>query len=159
MELESAMRRPMRKPGLRAGLRAFGPGASELEHSASRPAPRLSGRPAPASIRPQMSGPKPLRNPAFRRLATTYTLDEIAWNFGTVALAILVFDRTGSAMAATALFLASTFAPALLAPAMTARLDRLPVRRALPGLYLLDAVLYLVLVVAAGRFWLPVVLV
>jgi MFS family permease len=106
-----------------------------------------------------MSALKPLRNPAFRRLAATYTLDEVAWSFGTVALAILVWDRTGSALAATALFLASTFVPALLAPALTARLDRLPVRRALPALYLVEAALYLVLVVAAGRFWLPLVLV
>jgi predicted MFS family arabinose efflux permease len=101
---------------------------------------------------------KPLRNPAFRRLAATYTLDDVAWSFGTVALAILVYDRTGSALASTALFLASTFVPALLAPALTARLDRLPVRRALPALYLVEAALYLVLVLAAGRFWLPLVL-
>ena len=34
------------------------------------------------------------------------------------------------------LFLATTFLPAFVAPALTARLDQLPVRRALPGLYL-----------------------
>jgi len=106
-----------------------------------------------------MSALQPLRNPAFRRLATTYTLDEVAWSFGTVALAILVYARTSSALAATALFLASTFVPAVLAPALTARLDRLPVRRALPALYLVEAILYVALVVAAGRFWLPLVLV
>src|SRR4051812_32828140 len=105
-----------------------------------------------------MTAPRPLRNPAFRRLAATYTLDEVAWSFGTVALAILVFDRTGSALAATALFLASTFGPALLAPALTARLDRLPVRRALPGLYVVDALLYAVLVAVSGRFSLAIVL-
>jgi MFS family permease len=106
-----------------------------------------------------MTASHPLRNPAFRRLAATYTLDEVAWSFGTVALAILVFGRTGSALAATALFLASTFVPAVLAPALTARLDRLPVRRALPALYLVEAALYAVLVAVSGRFWLPLVLV
>jgi predicted MFS family arabinose efflux permease len=100
----------------------------------------------------------PLRITAFRRLAATYTLDELAYSFGTVALAILVFARTGSALATTALFLASTFAPALLAPALTARLDRLPVRRALPGLYLVEAALFAALAVSAGRLWLPAVL-
>jgi predicted MFS family arabinose efflux permease len=106
-----------------------------------------------------MTASRPLRIPAFRRLAATYTLDEVAWSFGTVALAILVFARTGSALAATALFLASTFVPALLAPALTAHLDRLPVRRALPALYLVEAVLYAVLVAVSGHFWLPLVLV
>jgi predicted MFS family arabinose efflux permease len=106
-----------------------------------------------------MTALSPLRIPAFRRLAATYTLDELGFSFGTVSLAILVFARTGSALATTALFLASTFAPALLAPALTAHLDRLPVRRALPALYLVEAALFAVLVVVAGRFWLPLVLV
>ena len=75
----------------------------------------------------------PLRVPAFRRLATTYTLNELCWSFGTIALAIAVFDRTDSALATTLLFLATTFLPALIAPALTARLDQIPVRRALPA--------------------------
>src|SRR4051812_5215404 len=116
-------------------------------------------RPLVPSIRPQMTFPPPLRLRAFRRLAATYTLNELAFSFGTVALAILVFARTGSALATTALFLVSTFAPALLAPALTARLDRLPVRRALPGLYAVETVLFVVLATVAGRFSLPVVLV
>jgi hypothetical protein len=99
-----------------------------------------------------------LRIAAFRRLATSYTLNELGWSFGTIALAVLVYARTGSALATTALFLATTFAPALVAPALTARLDRLPVRRALPGLYVVEAVLFAALVVATGHFWLPVVI-
>jgi MFS family permease len=105
-----------------------------------------------------MTALRPLRIAAFRRLAVTYTLDELAFGFGTVALAILVFARTGSALATTALFLASTFAPALLAPALTARLDRLPVRRALPGLYAVEAALFVVLAAVAGRFPLALML-
>src|SRR3954454_15709826 len=99
-----------------------------------------------------------LRVPAFRRLATSYTLNELGWGFGTVALAVLVFDRTGSALATTALFLATTFVPALLAPALTARLDALPVRRALPALYVGEAALFAALAAVTGRFWLPAVL-
>ena len=97
----------------------------------------------------------PLRIPAFRRLATSYALNEVGWSFGTVALAVLVFDRTASALATTLVFLATTFLPALLAPALTARVDRLPVRRALPGLYLAEAALFAGLVAVSARFCLP----
>jgi predicted MFS family arabinose efflux permease len=105
-----------------------------------------------------MTALAPLRIRAFRRLAASYTLNELGFSFGTVSLAILVFARTGSALATTALFLASTFAPALVAPALTARLDRLPVRRALPALYLVEAAVFALLVAVADRFWLPLVL-
>ena len=100
----------------------------------------------------------PLRVPAFRRLATTYTLNELCWGFGTIALAVLVFDRTGSVLATTLLFLVTTFVPALVAPALTARLDRLAVRRALPALYLCEASLFAMLAALSGAFWLPAVL-
>jgi MFS family permease len=95
--------------------------------------------------------------PAFRRLATSYTLNELTWSFGTIALAVLVYDRTGSALATTLLFLATTFAPALIAPLLTARLDGLPARRALPALYLVEAALFAALVAVSGRFSLAVV--
>jgi predicted MFS family arabinose efflux permease len=101
----------------------------------------------------------PLRVAAFRRLATTYTLNELCWSFGTIALAVAVYDRTGSALASTALFLATTFLPAFVAPALTARLDTLPVRRALPGLYLVEALLFGALAALAGRAPLDVLLV
>jgi predicted MFS family arabinose efflux permease len=110
------------------------------------------------SIREQMRA-SPLHVAAFRRLATTYTLNELSWGFGTIALAVLVFDRTGSALATTLLFLATTFFPALVAPALTARLDQLAVRRALPALYLCEAGLFAALAVLSGRFWLPAVIV
>ncbi len=100
----------------------------------------------------------PLRVPAFRRLATTYTLNELCWSFGTIALAVAVYDRTESALASTMLFLATTFLPAFVAPALTARLDQLPVRRALPGLYLVEAVLFAALAALAGSAPLAVLL-
>jgi MFS family permease len=100
----------------------------------------------------------PLRVAAFRRLATTYTLNELCWGFGTIALAVAIFDRTGSALATTSLFLATTFAPALIAPALTARLDQLPVRRALPSLYLCEAALFAALAALAGSAPIPVLL-
>jgi hypothetical protein len=101
----------------------------------------------------------PLRLPAYRRIALTYLLNEVCWGLGTVALAILVFARTHSAMAVTALFLATTVAPALLAPAVTAACDGFAVRRVVPALYVAEAAVFAALVVAARRFSLPAVLV
>src|SRR3954447_20524673 len=105
-----------------------------------------------------MRAPEPLHLPAFRRLAFSYTLNELSWAFGTVALGILVYDRTGSAVATTALFLLTTFPPArpppsppaALPPPLPARLDHLAVRRAMPALYLLEAAVFAALAVLAG---------
>src|SRR4051794_41705917 len=102
-----------------------------------------------------MRAPGPIHLAAFRRLAFSYTLNELSWAFGSVALGILVFDRTGSAVATTALFLLTTFAPAVVAPPLTARLDHLAVRRAMPALYLLEAAVFAALAVLAGAFSLP----
>jgi MFS family permease len=106
-----------------------------------------------------MQSLKPLRVPAFRRLAVSYSLNEVGWGFGTVALALLVYERTGSALAPTALFLATSFLPAFLAPALTARIDGLAVRRVLPALYLVEALIFCGLAALTGSFSLPAVLV
>ena len=47
----------------------------------------------------------------FPALATSYAINELGDNLGLVALAILVLDRTGSALAVTLLFLAGKFVP------------------------------------------------
>lgn len=83
--------------------------------------------------RPRLTDP--LRHPLFRRLATTYAVNELGDWMGIVALAVLVFDRTGSALATAALFLGTRFLPALLAPALVARLEQFSPRFALPLLY------------------------
>ncbi len=77
----------------------------------------------------------PLRHPLFRRLATTYAVNELGDWMGIVALAVLVFDRTGSALATAGLFLGTRFLPALLAPALVAKLEQPSPRYALPLLY------------------------
>lgn len=82
---------------------------------------------------------RPLRVPAFRRLATARLVDELGDWLGEIALAVLVFDRTGSPMATTALFLALLFLPALATPALVARLESLPSRVSLPALNLVQA--------------------
>jgi MFS family permease len=80
-----------------------------------------------------------LRVRGFPALATSYAINELGDNLGVVALAILVLDRTDSALAVMALFLLGKFLPAFLAPALTAGLDGRRVSRVLPALYALEA--------------------
>src|SRR6185369_298504 len=113
-------------------------------------------RSAPIAI--PMVPVRPLRHPAFRRLAASYTLNELGWGFGTVALGLLVFNHTHSALATTALWLCSLLVPALVGPAATARLDRGGVRRVLPALYLAEAGIFAVLSLLTSAPWLPLIL-
>ncbi len=78
---------------------------------------------------------------------------------GTLALAVLVYQRTGSALGSTAFFLCAQVLPAFVAPAVVARLDRRPLPIVLPGLYALEALAFGVLAVMTSNFSLPWVLV
>lgn len=99
-----------------------------------------------------------LRLPVFRRLVSAYVLNELAWSVGTLALAVLVYRHTGSALGSAAFFICAQFLPALLSPAVVARLDRHLPRRVLPGMYALEAVLFGVLAWFAHHFLLVPVL-
>jgi hypothetical protein len=100
-----------------------------------------------------------LRIPTYRRLLAAYALNELAFMVGSVALALLVYGRTGSALEATAFFLFSQFAPALISPFWVARLEQLPPRVVLPALYGLEAVVFVVLAwVASDDFTVAIVL-
>jgi MFS family permease len=94
----------------------------------------------------------------FPPLAASYAVNELGDNLGVIALALLILDETGSALATTALFLIGKFLPALLAPALTAGLDRRPVGRVLPLLYAVEAAAFAGLALYADAFWLPAVL-
>jgi MFS family permease len=100
----------------------------------------------------------PLRVPGFARLAATYTVNELGDWLGIVALSVLVFRETGSALAMTGLFLAANLVPAFLAPLLTARIDRVAARRALPVMYLVEGAIYIALALLADAFSLPLVL-
>jgi predicted MFS family arabinose efflux permease len=101
----------------------------------------------------------PLRHAAFRRLATSYTLNELGWGFGTVALGLVVFERTHSALAMTGLWICTLLIPALVGPAATAQLDRLGVRRVLPALYVAEAAIFAALALMTSSPLLVLVLV
>ncbi len=100
-----------------------------------------------------------LQLPAFRRLLAAYGLNELAFYFGSVALAVLIYRRTGSALGATAFFLCEQFVPALIAPAIVAKVDQSAARRVLPLLYLTESALFLALASITSRFALATVLI
>src|SRR5919197_3479365 len=102
---------------------------------------------------------RPLRIRAFTRLATSYTLNELGDWFGSVALAVLIYDQTKSPLATSVLFLASKFTPAFFVPALVSRVDQLATRRALPTLYLAEALAFFLLAATADAFLLPLILV
>jgi hypothetical protein len=93
----------------------------------------------------------------FRRLAVGYTLNELGDWMATLTLAILVYDATSSALATTALFLAAKFLPAFVVPVLASRAERVAVGRVLPAFYLVEAIVFVGLVVAAGNPWVPLV--
>jgi MFS family permease len=102
----------------------------------------------------------PLKRPQFRRLATSYGVNELGDWMGIVALSVLVFDRTGSALATATLFLGTRFLPALVAPVLVARVEQPPPRFALPVIYCGEAAAFGALALLAGdSFFLPGVVV
>ncbi len=99
-----------------------------------------------------------LQIPAYRRLLAAYSLNELAFMVGSLALALLVYRRTGSALGAAAFFLASQFVPALLAPLAVARLEHRRPRPVLPALYWFEALVFFSLAWVADHFSLIAVL-
>jgi predicted MFS family arabinose efflux permease len=93
-----------------------------------------------------------LELPAYRRLLTAFGLNELAWSVGTLALAVLVYRRTGSALGSTAFFLCSQVIPAFISPAVVAHVDQRAPRRILPVLYGLEGVLFGLLAWMTARF-------
>jgi len=108
----------------------------------------VRGRLAPLAVRP------------FGRLLSSYTLNELGDSVGLVALAVLVYDRTDAVAPTTAFFVVAKFLPALVAPLLTARIDQVSLRRSLPALYTLEALVFAALaLIADGTFVLALVLV
>ena len=96
-----------------------------------------------------MKSLEPLRLRGFGRLATASLVNELGNWLGEIALAIVVFDVTGSPVAVAALFVAMQFVPALATPPVVARLDALHSRRALPLLYFSEAATFCALALFA----------
>lgn len=99
----------------------------------------------------------PLRRPLFRRLAASYALNELGDWMGIIALSVLVFDRTESALATAALFLGTRFLPALFAPVLVAHAEKPPPRFALPLIYCGEAAAFGALALLVDNFSLAAV--
>jgi hypothetical protein len=96
-------------------------------------------------VRPVAGIRAPLRVPGFGTLLVSYAINRAGDVVGALALAVVVFGVTGSALATALLFLATQFAPALIGPALVSRLDRIAPGRLLPALYLIEGALFLAL--------------
>ena len=107
---------------------------------------------------PMATALRPLRIPAFPRLAIANLVNELGNWLGEIALAILVFDQTGSPVATAGLFVGIHFVPALATPPLVARVEHLPARRSLATLYATEAVVFGVLAILAADFLLAAVL-
>jgi MFS family permease len=94
----------------------------------------------------------PLRRSAFRRLALSYAVNELGDWMGIVALSVLVYDKTGSAMATAALFLGTGFLPAMLAPIIVVKAEQPRPRIALPLIYCGEAAAFGALALMADHF-------
>lgn len=104
---------------------------------------------------------EPLRVRPFGRLLGSYTVNDLGDSIGVVALSILVFDRTGDVAPTLGFFIVAKFLPALFSTALMAHLDRLPLRRVLPAIYVIEAIAFAALgfLAMGDRFFLPLVLV
>jgi MFS family permease len=94
----------------------------------------------------------PLQQPLFRRLAASYAVNELGDWMGIIALSVLVYDQTGSALATAALFLGTRFLPALLAPVLVTKAERPPPRFALPVIYCGEAAAFAGLALLVDNF-------
>jgi MFS family permease len=92
-------------------------------------------------------------------VALSYAVNELGDWLGLIALSVLVFDRTGSAMATALLFLGTGVVPALLTPIFVARLERPPPRYVLPAIYAAEAAAFCALALLSQHFSLAAVVV
>jgi MFS family permease len=94
----------------------------------------------------------PLRRPLFRRLTASYAVNELGDWMGIIALSVLVFDQTGSAIATTALFLGMRFLPAIAAPLLVTQVERPAPHVALGAIYCIEVAAFGGLALLADHF-------
>ena len=100
----------------------------------------------------------PLRLRGFPQLASAYTINELGNWVGEIALAVLVYDQTGSPLATAGLFLGMQFVPSLIAQGIIARLEVIGTRSVLPALYVGEAVVFVALAATVDNFSLALVI-
>jgi hypothetical protein len=101
---------------------------------------------------------RPLKLPGFRHLAFAYTVNELGNWLGEIALAVLVFEETGSPLATAALFLGMQFLPALFAQGLVARVEVARTRLILPAIYAAEGATFVALAALADNFLLVAII-
>jgi MFS family permease len=99
-----------------------------------------------------------IRVPEFRALLSSYVINRAGDVVGALALAVVVLDVTGSALATALLFVATQFLPGLVGPLLVTRLDRRPPSRLLVSLYLVEAGLFAALAALVHHAPVPVLI-
>jgi Transmembrane secretion effector len=101
------------------------------------------------------------RLPARRlnRILASYAVNELGTWFAYVALAVVVYDQTHSALAVTALFLAMGLLPVVFVPALIARVEASERHGGVSALYLIEAATAGALALLLWHFWLPGILI
>jgi Major Facilitator Superfamily len=92
-----------------------------------------------------------LAAPRLRRIILAYTVNRLGTWMGVVALMVTVFDHTHSALAVAALMFASQALPAVVVPAVIARVEASKRHREITALYVFEAVVTAML--AAVLMW------
>lgn len=97
-------------------------------------------------------------SPQLRRIVLAYTINRLGGWFGLLALVLAVYDHTHSALAVSALLFAGQALPALVVPAVVARVEASKRRGELSGLYLFEATVTAGLAVLLWHFSLAAIL-
>lgn len=99
-----------------------------------------------------------MANPRLRRIVLAYGINRLGTWFGTVALALAVYDHTHSALDVAAVLIAAQVLPALVVPAVIARVEASKGRHELSALLYIEAVAIGAVAVLLSHFWLPAIL-
>jgi len=99
-----------------------------------------------------------LDSPRLRRIVVAFAANRLGTWFGLVALLVVVFDHTHSALAVSALLLCWQALPAFAVPALVARVESSARGRELSGLYFFEAVTTAAIALLQWHFWLPAIL-
>jgi hypothetical protein len=86
-----------------------------------------------------------LRLPGLPRLAGALTLAELGETLASIALAVVVFGRSGSVLATGAFFVAARLGPAFASQPLSALIDRVAGRRGLAFCFVAEAILFALL--------------
>lgn len=94
-----------------------------------------------------------LRIRAFRTLALLYTANAVLEWFGSVALMVVVYDATGSALVAAAMLVCKQVLPAGIVAPFGSVIDRVALRRVLGGAFAAQAAALALLAVTGYGLW------